>query len=63
MVKLLALALFVMLTGISNEQRYSFLGLVNGGMMFVLSLGTVAVVQLLAAALRPNEEAEARFAV
>jgi uncharacterized membrane protein YccC len=63
MVKLVGLALFATMAGISNEQTYSFLGFVNGGMMFALSLGTIAVVQLLVAAVRPDEAAEARFAV
>jgi len=51
----LALAMFVMMTGISNSQTYSFMGLVNGAMMFVLALGSIAVVQMLVTPLRPEQ--------
>jgi uncharacterized membrane protein YccC len=62
-VKLLLLVLFVMLTGISNDQTYSFLGLANGATLFALSLTIIAVVQTLSASFRRDDGAEARFAV
>ncbi len=45
--KTVTLMLFVMMTGISNHQVYSFIGLVDGAMMFLLALSIIAVVQML----------------
>jgi uncharacterized membrane protein YccC len=53
--KTVAVALFAMMTGISNNQTYSFIGLVNGAMMFVLALGNIAVVQMLVSPLQPEQ--------
>ncbi len=36
-----------MMTGISNDQSYSFTGLVDGALMIVLAVGIVAIVQTL----------------
>jgi uncharacterized membrane protein YccC len=55
LVKTLTIALFVMMTGISNDQAYSFLALANGGMMFVLALAVIAVVQGLVGPVRPEQ--------
>ena len=46
-VKMALLAVFVLLTGISNQQTYSFIGLVNGAMMFILAQGLVTIVYML----------------
>lgn len=51
----LVLALFTMLTGISNQQSYSFMGLVNGAQMFLLSLTIIAIVQLLLNPMGPEQ--------
>lgn len=48
MLRTLVLVMFVMLTGISNDQTYSFNGLVDGGIMFLLALGIIAIVQCFA---------------
>ncbi len=53
--KTLTLVMFVMMTGISNHQSYSFVGLVNGALMMVLGLGAVAVVQTLLSPIRPEQ--------
>jgi len=39
--------MFVMMTGISNQQTYSFIGLVNGAMMMILGLSILSVVYML----------------
>jgi len=49
------LILFVMMTGISNEQSYSFTGLVDGALMLLLALGIIAIVQTLFNPLRPEQ--------
>jgi hypothetical protein len=54
-IKLWLLALFVMMTGISNDQVYSFTGLVDGAFMFVLALGIVAAMQMLLGPVRPEQ--------
>ena len=54
MVKLLMLVLFVMMVNVSNEQVYSFPGLVDAGCMFVLSIGIIGVVQMLMTPMRPE---------
>ena len=54
LVKTLMLVLFTMMTGISNDQSYSFLGLVNGGMMYLLAGSSIALVQLLLTPSRPE---------
>lgn len=51
----LILVVFVMMTGISNQQSYSFVGLVDGALMMSLSLIIVAIVQALFNPLRPEE--------
>lgn len=51
----LILTLFVMMTGISNSQSYSFIGLVDGGLMVVLGLTVVAIVQMLFSPVRPEQ--------
>jgi hypothetical protein len=53
--KTLTLAMFVMLTGISNQQSYSFMGLVDGALMMMLALCVVAVVQTLLSPSRPEQ--------
>lgn len=52
--KVPALAMFVMMTGISNDQVYSFLGLVNGALMMILAMAFVAIVQMLMTPARPE---------
>ncbi len=47
MLKTAPLILFVMLTNISNQQSYSFLGLVNAGIMIFLGLVIIAIVESL----------------
>ncbi len=49
------LIFFVMMTGISNNQVYSFPGLVNGAFMSLLALGVIAIVQTLFNPLRPEQ--------
>ena len=49
------LILFVMMTGISNEQSYSFTGLVDGAIMMMMALGIIAIVQTLFNPLRPEQ--------
>ncbi len=49
------LILFVMMTGISNDQSYSFTGLVDGALMLLLALGIIAIVQTLFNPLRPEQ--------
>ena len=56
MIRTLAIVLFVVLTGISNDQAYSLLGVLNGGLLFALSLGIVAIVQTLVSPIRPERE-------
>ncbi len=41
------LVTFVMMTGISNQQSYSFMGIVNGTLMFLLAQGIVTLVYVL----------------
>jgi uncharacterized membrane protein YccC len=53
--KTLTLVMFVMLTGISNQQSYSFMGLVDGALMMILALCVVAVVQTLLNPSRPEQ--------
>ena len=53
--KTLTLVMFVMMTGISNQQSYSFMGLVDGALMMLLALCIVAVVQTLLSPLRPEQ--------
>ena len=53
--KTLTLVMFVMMTGISNQQSYSFMGLVDGALMMMLGLGVVAVVQTLLSPFRPEQ--------
>jgi uncharacterized membrane protein YccC len=48
------LMMFVMITGIQNEQVYSFIGLVDGAMMVLLGFGIVAVLQNLLNPARPE---------
>ena len=52
--KTLVLVLFVMMTGISNDQTYSFTGLVDGAMMIVLAVGIIAIVQTFVCPLKPE---------
>lgn len=49
------LVIFVMMTGISNQQSYSFEGLVNGALMMLIPLGIIAIVQALFNPLRPEQ--------
>jgi uncharacterized membrane protein YccC len=53
-VKAAVLPMFVMMTGISNEQVYSFLGLVDRAMMMGLGILFVAIVQILLTPSRPE---------
>ena len=53
--KTLALVMFVMMTGISNQRSYSFIGLVDGALMMTLALVVVAVVQTLLCPSRPEQ--------
>ena len=43
MLKMGPLIMFVMMTGISNQQTYSFIGLVNGAMMVILAISILSV--------------------
>jgi len=45
--KTMPLVCFVMMTGISNQQTYSFIAIVNSAMMFLMAQGIVALVYLL----------------
>jgi uncharacterized membrane protein YccC len=54
LLKLVAIALFVMMANISNDQVYSFMGLVNGAFMLFLPMVIVAVVQMLIGPVRPE---------
>ncbi|MEK6250255.1 MAG: FUSC family protein, partial [Planctomycetales bacterium] len=45
--KTVPLLVFVMMTGISNQQTYSFIGLVNGAMMFVMAQSIIIMVSML----------------
>jgi len=54
-IKMWGLLLFVMLTGISNDQSYSFTGLLDGAWMFVLAIVIVAAVQMLTSPVRPEQ--------
>ena len=51
----LILVLFVQMTGISNQQNYSFVGVVDGALLMSLSLAVVAIVQGLFQPLRPEQ--------
>jgi uncharacterized membrane protein YccC len=53
--KTMILAMFVMMTGISNQQSYSFIGLVNAALMMLLALGIISVVQILLSPYRPEQ--------
>ena len=48
------IAMFVMMTGISNQQTYSFIGLVNGAMMWILGVSILSVVYMLWIPSRPE---------
>jgi len=48
------IAMFVMMTGISNQQTYSFIGLVNGAMMWILGVSILSVVYMLWTPSRPE---------
>ncbi len=48
------LALFVTVTGISNDQTYSFMALLNTAMMFFLAFGAIGIVQMLMFPVRPE---------
>ena len=54
MLKMGPIAMFVMMTGISNQQTYSFIGLVNGAMMMILGLSILSVVYMLWTPSRPE---------
>jgi len=54
MLKLCPIMMFVMMTGISNQQTYSFTGLVNGAMMMILGLSILSVVYMLWTPSRPE---------
>jgi hypothetical protein len=54
LLKTLTLAFFVMLTGISNYQSYSFTGLVSGAQMLLLAMFIVGIVQALISPMRPE---------
>jgi uncharacterized membrane protein YccC len=49
------LVMFVMMTGISNQQKYSFMGLVDGAMMILLAVTIIAVVQTVLSPLGPEQ--------
>ena len=49
------LVMFVMMTGISNQQTYSFIGLADAGLMMLLVLGGVPVLQMLVSPTRPEQ--------
>ncbi len=51
----LTLSAFVMMTGISNDQSYSFAGIVSGAMMLLLGLVIVGIVQSLVSPVRPEQ--------
>jgi hypothetical protein len=53
--KTMTLVMFVMMTGISNQQSYSFTGLVDGALMMLLALASVAVVQTLLCPFRAEQ--------
>ena len=44
---MMPLVCFVIMTGISNQQTYSFIAIVNSAMMFLMAQGIVALVYLL----------------
>lgn len=48
------LVLFVMMTGISNDQSYSFSALIDGALMMLLALCVVAIVQTIVSPLKPE---------
>jgi hypothetical protein len=54
MLKMGPIIMFVMMTGISNQQTYSFTGLVNGAMMMILGLSILSVVYMLWTPSRPE---------
>jgi hypothetical protein len=54
MLKMGPIIMFVMMTGISNQQTYSFIGLVNGAMMMILGLSILSVVYMLWTPSRPE---------
>jgi uncharacterized membrane protein YccC len=54
MLKTGPIIMFVMMTGISNQQTYSFIGLVNGAMMMILGLSVLSVVYMLWTPTRPE---------
>jgi uncharacterized membrane protein YccC len=53
--KATTMPMFVMMTGISNQQNYSFMGLVDGALMIMLALVIIAVVQTLLSPIRPEQ--------
>ncbi len=53
--KTLILSLFVSMTGISNDQNYSFTGLVDGALMILLAIGIIAIVQTFVSPLKPEQ--------
>ncbi len=50
----IALVMFVMMSGISNDQSYSFNALVDGALMMMLALCVVAIVQSIVSPLKPE---------
>ncbi len=52
----ITLAAFVMMTGISNVQSYSFTAIVNGAMMLMLGLVIVGMVQTIMSPMKPERE-------
>lgn len=46
-IRTMPLVAFVMTAGISNQQSYAFMGIVNGAMMYLLAQGIVTLVYLL----------------
>ena len=56
--KMWGMLLFVMLTGISNQQSYSLQGMLNPALMMLLALANIAVVQTLSQPQTRNLSAE-----
>ncbi|MBL7216465.1 MAG: FUSC family protein [Desulfobacteraceae bacterium] len=55
LLRLLPLLLLVLMADIRNQQTYSFIGLVDGGIMFTLVFGSIVVVQMLLSSIRPEQ--------
>ncbi len=53
--KLVPILLFVEVTGISNQQSYSFMALIDGAMLFLICLSVIAVVDMLWTSRRPEK--------